>query len=496
MYRDCLRGNKNRHRVIKKAVEQQMAVAHCDIVQNAIKFNKKKALKLHPDFFPGDPHRDRKLTKAVQTYMNTLQQSVSVPTQPRSIVTDIATRNLITSQNRSAFNTTETCTINPDTTNQIFSDTKDDDPALTLDTARKAILGGGINLFPVDDDLSARRVPTTVVDTMVNCRINKKPSSKVKHPTRLRPPVIHSDDDVLPVFPIWFMSEDSSPERFFLAADIRMKITWDFFRNKYVHLVNSYNIHASGGFPGELEVIHAYHFPHNGQDACAPAPVCVAGMPSNSEGVIKWYLSRPRLSVLFDRLVHATGINPAMVLIPKSPLSMFGAFASSHYAAVRKGAAKTKDELLKSCVFWLLKSDCKNACTSTNNLSTEQRGSVKSINSRCLMDVWCEIMSLPIDTHDVEKKSRMRQHLNAISFKLGASYSAHFPKLNKLFVMVLCEIYKSTLTIFENPSGRVCTYRRAPTRTENFTADDDKHHLVMLKVEDDEYFGVFDLDAF
>jgi hypothetical protein len=274
------------------------------------------------------------------------------------------------------------------------------------------------------------------------------------------------------------------------VGDIHSEISWEQFQLRYVDWLNAYNIYVSGGVHGQREAIHAHHFPVWGErEACAPAPECVTGMLSNRNGVIEWYLSMPRLSVVFDRLVQATGFNPAMVLIPRSPLSIFNAFAASHYAIARKGAAKTDEYLLKLCVKWLMVDDCKNACNSTNSLSTTQPCSTTTVRSRCLLDVWCEIMSHPVDTHVVSKKLKMHQNLSEISFTLAASYTEHFPKLNELFVMALCEIFNCAVTILDNAFGKVCTYRG---KGKLFA---EKHHIVVLKVDDDEYFGVFDLDS-
>jgi hypothetical protein len=248
---------------------------------------------------------------------------------------------------------------------------------------------------------------------------------------------------------------------------------------------------VSGGFPGQREAIHAYHFPlFNEREAAAPAPNCVDGMPTNNDGVVKWYLSKSRLYYLFERMVRVTGFNLALVLVPKSPLSLFNAFACSHYAAVHKGASKSEDVLLKTCVDWLLTGDCFKTYTSTTgSLSTLQESSQTRSNSRRLVDVWCEIMLRSDDKmNDVDKVCRMRKHIQEISFKLGASYKNHFPLLNELFIMVLCVIYRCTVTVLDNPSGKVCTYRTADYL---FT---ERHHLIVVKVEEDEYFGIFNLN--
>jgi hypothetical protein len=467
LHRDCLKGNKNRHRIIKKAVEQHLAIAQCNIVDYALKYNnKRKALKIYPDFYPGDPHRDRKLTKAIQTHQLLNKTQIQVHCFP------------LASADESTKSSYPSIPYIPSAANSTF----------VVDTTWKANGGGGINLFPAEDEPSG----FATVETFVPCRDIPKPSSLVKHPPRLKP-VLYHVCDLLPDFPIeWRICEGQScPRLFSQPSDIRKKHSWQFWLFLYNERIAGYNAHVSGGLPERREVIHAYHFPHEGQrEAFASAPDCVAGMPTNRDGVAKWYLSKSRISLLFDRLVNATGFNAAMVLTPKSPLSMLNAFACSYYAAVPIGTAKSEEELLKSCVDWLLSGNCVNAWASTSSLTTSQLGSDVQSSSRRLLDVWCEIMSVPVETHVVEKKVRMCKHLKEISFKLGAVYKTHFPMLNELFLMVLCELYRCTVTILDNALGRVSTYE---VKTNSLFIK--RHQLILFKVDDKEYFGVFDLNV-
>lgn len=306
--------------------------------------------------------------------------------------------------------------------------------------------------------------------------------------SRLQQPLVYYEADTLPDFPLWNIN-NSSPHRFFLMTDIRREISWECFRHKYVSYLDAYNIHVSCGRLNQREAIHCYHFPPIGQrEASAPTPNCVEGMPTNSDGFIMWYLSKPSLSVLFERLVGVTGFNAAMVLVPKAPLSLFNAFACSHYAAVRKGVAKTDRLLLKACINWLLKDNCKSAQATTVTKSILVQGSAESNTIKRILDVWCDIMLVPLWTHDVEKICRMHKHLSEIVFTFDAVYSTHFPLLNELFVMVLCVMCKSAITVLDNKFGKVYTFTPGgclfPT-----------HHLIVLKVKENEYFGVLDLDA-
>jgi hypothetical protein len=108
---------------------------------------------------------------------------------------------------------------------------------------------------------------------------------------------------------------------------------------------------------GVRVAVHAHHFPCGYNPPAALTPDCVDGMPSDTgDGVPKWSLSLDRLTSLFRRLVGVTGFNTAMVMTSKSPLSMFHAFAASHFAC-RRGCAKDAVSILKTAVKWLLNNE-------------------------------------------------------------------------------------------------------------------------------------------
>jgi hypothetical protein len=549
-HRDWLKGDRNRHRTIKRIVEQNQATTQYNIVEYALKHTPRKALKMYPNFFPGDSHRTRKLSKAIElhktphsdtitsTDLSTiLDEEQTQPNQEKLLEfdgfvlregADAAADSVLATDLRAMPSSTSATFERPCTTSsqtkmsaediittlQVFPNKQKDittsqvmsslqisldiqkdvhttnlcatvsspyicTPVVEVEPPPLTLQGGGVNLF-LNYELS------TVVDKHVI-----RPNLKRACPPRLRPSIRY-EPDTLPDFPIWFMNEDSRQVRFLSMADIHREVSWNSFKFSYVSRLNKYNIYVSGGLSEQREAIHAYNFPIVGhREALAPDPNCVAGMSTNRDGVIKWFLSKARLAVLFDRLIGATGINAAMVLVPKSPLSIFNAFASSYYGAVSKGAAKTDEVVIRACINWLLNGSSQNAYMLAGGLSTLKRGSSQSQSccSKSFLDVWCEAMSVPTDTHDAEKVCRMRKHLKGIGFRFDASYSSHFPVLNDLFVKVLCEIYKSAITVLDNASGSVLTYR---AKDYLFV---ERTHLIMLKVEDDEFYGVINLDT-
>jgi hypothetical protein len=265
-------------------------------------------------------------------------------------------------------------------------------------------------------------------------------------------------------------------------SDIQSEIPWNVFQVKYGNKVDNYNDYISSGEYGVRVAVHAHHFSFAQRPPAAPTPVCVDGMLSNSsDGVPKWSLSSDRLTFLFKRLVGVTGFNPAMVMTSKSPLSMFHAFISSHYA-LHIGPVKSTTSLLRNCVKWLLvATNSEEQCT----LVEQSKHSVRT-DALSVLCVWCEAMGCDKSLDEREKLRKMQKHINDVSFLYGASYVSHFPKLNRLFLCVLSRVYNVVITVFDNMSGTIHTYQNSKIGSP---------HILLFHVGESEYFGVFDLDV-
>lgn len=271
--------------------------------------------------------------------------------------------------------------------------------------------------------------------------------------------------------------------------DIQSKFTWNDFKTKYADFVNIYNDHVGNGYYGIRVALHAHNFAYAYLPAAAPTPPLVDGMLSNSvDGTPKWSLSSDRLLRLFSRLVSVTGYNLALVMTSKTPLSMIHAFSSCYFALKLKGAALDAVKLFQKCINWILHNDTNifRGCS----ISIQQLEYSPQIVDNDLLYLWCSILFVD-ETLDIrEKLRRMKRYFTDINFLKSSDYSSYLPKMNKLFLCILCIVYKVKITVFDGTLGLIETY----------TANDKLvkliGHIVIYKVGESEYFGVFDIEEY
>jgi hypothetical protein len=304
-------------------------------------------------------------------------------------------------------------------------------------------------------------------DNVSSVRCNKKLSSKL-------------------VSPFWTVEREPVSVMYHSVIDIQSQIPWNKFKDNYDFFIELYNVYVSSGVYGIRVAIHAHHFAQNYLPPAAPTPVCVDGMPSDGEGVPKWSLSVLRISLLFSRLISVSGLNAAMVMTSKGALSLFHAYASSHYASLG-GRPKSAHTILESCVRWIVADG--HACI-FGRIIIQSAYQSSNYLQHSLLSIWCNAVSVDTKLDVCEQIRQLKRFFAGISYEYSSSYGVFFPRLNELFLSILCELYNVIITVFDDILALIRTYK--PVR------DDYKKvgRVILYKVDEDEYFGVFDIDKF
>jgi hypothetical protein len=184
--------------------------------------------------------------------------------------------------------------------------------------------------------------------------------------------------------------------------------------------------------------------------------------------------------------VEVCGFNPSMIMTGRSPLSLFHAFISSLYSVTRK-ICKDVDLVLKRSVKWLLKEG-----NALKRLNVQMIGSDgRDLNiTHTILEIWSEAShdsKIICPRDNASKLSLFKTYFAEFDHYNELTYRSYFPKIEKCFIKALSELYSVSIIVFD--------YILKETVTHKFSGVSNSH-LLLYKVSDIEYFGVFDIDDF
>jgi hypothetical protein len=269
---------------------------------------------------------------------------------------------------------------------------------------------------------------------------------------------------------MWFGGYDlfNLNTRYSDTYDIQSRLPWSYFESTYRARMDAYVQQAGGGAYCQRVVIHAHHFTsEQGRPAAGPPLEMGESMPKIA--------GTKQLATHFYRAVECTGLNISLLAVPATCTSVFHAFDATMYAMnfTRRVSGKRKVPssamgLLRACINWLLDDNnirlSMNVTTSGNSNFTDTPTTV--------LDAFC-------------KGIVQADHSAAVSVGQGSSAAQRFmmykkyiarlsmadewdlynfaekmcPKLNVVFVKVLCELYCDSIVVIDFVRRCLRTYR-------------------------------------
>jgi hypothetical protein len=294
--------------------------------------------------------------------------------------------------------------------------------------------------------------------------------------------------------------------------ELQSAIPWTRFLSEYQTSVEAFNLYASQGLLfGARVVMHAHHF--GGSHGCASASPLEFGenMPALDGGSL---LSH------FARAVELTGLNLSLLVVRKTPLSMFDSVSSCLYAMRAKiqhptrnaNFPRTSEHLLKACLSWLLDESKNGKLSCLMNIQVERTaaGPFYCIKNTTILDEFVNADAL-IELGGANLQSSECQSEQSFTTKYvwvkrallklrtTTNINAHpllqklFPMLNDVFLRVLCEMYFMTVIVIDHSGRCVLMFPYTGKHSETCVL---LLYKIVLASNSEYYYGVIDNDKF
>jgi hypothetical protein len=283
-------------------------------------------------------------------------------------------------------------------------------------------------------------------------------------------------------------------QRYGDTHDIQEQTPWLVFNDTYEAFFNMYSLYSGGGSFAQRVVIHAHHFPNKSGHVAAPPFMFGEGMPP---------IHKELMATHFLRAVECTGMNLSLLAVRKWQLCMFEATASCLYALRPHGELSFKRNnpcsLLRSCIIWLLEDrnvlKRMNVTVNGNNQHLNINDTI--LNQLCKGLVACDptgaTLSLGQSSTEGQRLMMYKRYIDKLveadESTLHLFAERFFPKLNSLFIQVLCELYcEISITVIDFVLRAVRTYTHSSNETNNSTIQ----NLFLYKVAmpNEYYYGL------